>query len=344
MDNLCDVVRDLLPLYVDGACSEGSRRTVEEHIAACPECAGMLEKLRDSACEDSLRQETAAVLAPRKWRNRAFAASCTLAAFLCVPACLAAAMGRGPGADFPLSWLYLLAPSLLVVMSATMLPLRSRRYTGRWTLLGYTASLLLLLMACCAYTAEGAPEIGGITKMFGLLAVILYVLSVVVIVPWAVRELPLKGAFAGRRWLAALAWDVCFALLMAICAGLMAPASHPAALALGMAGLALAVAGAAYVLVRYLPIAKLARTGLCVTLAGNGICWLEWAFMRLTGAEKNVIAWSRTTTTVILAAATAAGLVLVAAGAWRGWNRDRKHGAAPISGGPGGDAPEEHMQ
>ena len=48
MDNACDVVRDLLPLYVDGVCSEGSRQLAEEHIKSCPSCAKMLEQLRSS--------------------------------------------------------------------------------------------------------------------------------------------------------------------------------------------------------------------------------------------------------------------------------------------------------
>ncbi len=323
MDNdTCDMVRDLLPLYVDGVCSDASRRLVDEHVAGCAACAGMLNKLRDSACEDSLRQEAAAVMAPRRWRNRAFATSCSLAAFLCVPACLAAVLGRGPGADFPLSWFYLLAPSLLVVMSATMLPLRSRRYTGRWTLLGYTASLLLLLLACCAYTAEGAPEVSGTTKLFGWTALALYVLSAVVIVPWALRKLPMQGALAKRRWLAALLWDGLFALLTAICAGLIAPGGMP--LVLGILGLLAASAGTVYVLDRYLPIARTARLGLCVTFAGNALCWLAGAFMRLVGASESVAGWSRTITTVLLVLSTAAGLVLVADGVWKAYRRSVK--------------------
>ena len=33
MKNSCDVIRDLLPLYADDACSQESRRVVEEHLA-----------------------------------------------------------------------------------------------------------------------------------------------------------------------------------------------------------------------------------------------------------------------------------------------------------------------
>ena len=41
----CEMIRDLLPLYVDGVCSELSKKTVSEHLAECMECAAELEKM-----------------------------------------------------------------------------------------------------------------------------------------------------------------------------------------------------------------------------------------------------------------------------------------------------------
>lgn len=41
----CEIMRDLLPLYADGVCSEESRKTVSEHLAECEECCEMLKKL-----------------------------------------------------------------------------------------------------------------------------------------------------------------------------------------------------------------------------------------------------------------------------------------------------------
>lgn len=38
----CNIVRDLLPLYHDGACSQESRRAVEEHLAGCGTCRRLL--------------------------------------------------------------------------------------------------------------------------------------------------------------------------------------------------------------------------------------------------------------------------------------------------------------
>lgn len=34
----CEIIRDLLPLYQDGVCSEESRKTVEEHLQICETC------------------------------------------------------------------------------------------------------------------------------------------------------------------------------------------------------------------------------------------------------------------------------------------------------------------
>jgi len=34
----CDLMRDLLPLYLDGVCSEESRKAVEAHLSECPGC------------------------------------------------------------------------------------------------------------------------------------------------------------------------------------------------------------------------------------------------------------------------------------------------------------------
>lgn len=42
----CDIIRDLLPSYVDEVCSERSRAVVEEHVGECAACRSLLERQR----------------------------------------------------------------------------------------------------------------------------------------------------------------------------------------------------------------------------------------------------------------------------------------------------------
>lgn len=44
----CEMVKDLLPLYVDDVASDTSRRYVEEHIATCEECKRLLEQMQST--------------------------------------------------------------------------------------------------------------------------------------------------------------------------------------------------------------------------------------------------------------------------------------------------------
>ena len=50
--NKCNLVKDLLPLYVDGALSEDSRALVERHLKGCPSCAEEAEKLKAPVPEE----------------------------------------------------------------------------------------------------------------------------------------------------------------------------------------------------------------------------------------------------------------------------------------------------
>ena len=63
MDKQCEIVQDLLPLYVDGACSESSAAMVKEHLESCPECKTLYEKLCSDTGEGSLKAEMVGVVA-----------------------------------------------------------------------------------------------------------------------------------------------------------------------------------------------------------------------------------------------------------------------------------------
>ena len=45
----CNVVKDLIPLYIDGCCSEESGKAVEEHIKDCDDCKKLFEDMKSSS-------------------------------------------------------------------------------------------------------------------------------------------------------------------------------------------------------------------------------------------------------------------------------------------------------
>ena len=53
MNNECGIVRDLLPLYIDGIASEASREFAEEHLRACADCRNEYERELSSRLDDA---------------------------------------------------------------------------------------------------------------------------------------------------------------------------------------------------------------------------------------------------------------------------------------------------
>lgn len=46
MNCSCGIIDDLLPLYVDGDCSDESKDAIEAHVASCKACRGKLERMQ----------------------------------------------------------------------------------------------------------------------------------------------------------------------------------------------------------------------------------------------------------------------------------------------------------
>ena len=82
----CDLVQDLLPLYLDDACSASSKKVVEEHLAECAACREVVQKLKDHTVEDVIAAESESVLAHHAKRERtaAFKAGVIIAGLLIV--------------------------------------------------------------------------------------------------------------------------------------------------------------------------------------------------------------------------------------------------------------------
>lgn len=59
----CEVIQDLIPLYLDDCCSETSRRLIEEHLEQCAECRKLMQKMgqeiyfEDNETDENIREE-----------------------------------------------------------------------------------------------------------------------------------------------------------------------------------------------------------------------------------------------------------------------------------------------
>ena len=74
MSKQCDIVRDILPLYVDSALRRSKRRDGKEHLNACADCNAIYQKLLSHTSEDVLHEESESVImrheAKEKQRGR----------------------------------------------------------------------------------------------------------------------------------------------------------------------------------------------------------------------------------------------------------------------------------
>ena len=62
MSKKCDIIQDMLPLYVDEVCSEAAAEMVKEHLATCAECNKIYQQMLSHTNEDMLHEESESVV------------------------------------------------------------------------------------------------------------------------------------------------------------------------------------------------------------------------------------------------------------------------------------------
>lgn len=195
----CDVVRDLLPLYADDACSEKSRALVKEHLLECAECRAMLIRLKNTEIEDGLKNEKGTVIqyGVKRFKRRSAAVGSVVSGLFMVPIliCLIVNFVSGPSLD----WFTVVLAALAVAASLTVVPLMVSEDKAFWTLCAFTASLMLLLGVTCLYSGGSWFFIASSACLFGL---------AVVFLPFAMKARPVKRLVGeGNRWLITIGLD-----------------------------------------------------------------------------------------------------------------------------------------
>ena len=70
MKHDCDIVRDLMPLYVDGTASDKSRAMVEEHVGECEPCREMLDEMRQEVAPEPPKAQAEKLVKKIRLRRR----------------------------------------------------------------------------------------------------------------------------------------------------------------------------------------------------------------------------------------------------------------------------------
>lgn len=69
----CEIIKDLLPLYHDGVCSNDSKTMVEEHLANCESCKAELQAMDDELpinnTEQNLNEAESVKKLSRRWKK-----------------------------------------------------------------------------------------------------------------------------------------------------------------------------------------------------------------------------------------------------------------------------------
>lgn len=183
----CDIIRDLLPLYADDACSEKSRALVNGHLLDCAECRAVLQRIKETEIENHLKNEKESVIqyGLTKFRKRTAAVGSAVSGAVLIPILICLYLFGSP-----LGWIDIVLASFCVAASVSVVPIMVREDKYFWTLCAFTGSLMLLLAVVCIHSHGHWFWIAASASLFGLAAVGL---------PFAVKAGPMKKLMGDRE-------------------------------------------------------------------------------------------------------------------------------------------------
>lgn len=254
----CDVVQDLLPLYVDGVCSADSRQLVEAHLVECNDCRAMLADLQESEAEVAFHADAKAVIGAHNKRQSKTA----LALGVLISVFLTGIMGvmlyvtlKG-WSDWQTT--VTVGASLLLLAGLTAVPLlaSSKRLTK--AIVFSTMALILVILCEEAFFGEES----GLETLQIIVATI-FTISLFAF-PVVVRQAHLPEPLCHHKLVITLLWDSLWFVLMMMLLAADAPSEMGFVM---MATLSLvAVAWLVALAVRYLKVHWLAKCGIAVVL------------------------------------------------------------------------------
>ena len=216
MNQNCEMVQDLLPLYLDEVCSDASRDFVGKHLENCPECNAVFMQMCGLNMIERLTEEREGVIShqARATRSKSFKAGMILAAIFLLPIFICLIVNLA--VSHTLSWFFFVPVSIMPVAAVTLIPLMVRENRFFMTTSVCVGSVLLLLAVCAGLTGGG---------WFGIAASALLLGTAVFFLPFLVRRSPLRERLGNHKLLFVLGVDTLLFYLMFFCIAISIGAS-----------------------------------------------------------------------------------------------------------------------
>lgn len=171
MNKECEVIQDLLPLYVDDICSDGSRALVEEHLCTCPACSAVLNKLKNCEIEEKLSGEKEEVISQQAkyFKRKSVVAGMIVAGILFIPilVCLIVNITSGSG----MGWFFVVLTALMLTASLIVAPLLIPKQKAIWTV-SLSTLFYCLMMLSIGNLIGNPPAFWGWTVLISVPALV----------------------------------------------------------------------------------------------------------------------------------------------------------------------------
>lgn len=184
----CNVVKDLIPLYIDKCCSDESAQEVEKHLRECNECKAVFESMNTSIINEQSHNEPLKTTRINDWKASVMQSVLLFASFLIITIGVALEASTPSGFSNGL-WAF----NLVIPATGFMLSLANwyfiRLYKSRKAFSKYSCVFTFLITAC-AYAWAGFHyefSIGdfieiildiGITDFFEMQPVLLFLYGI----------------------------------------------------------------------------------------------------------------------------------------------------------------------
>ena len=318
----CNVIRDLLPLYVDHICSDESRELVDGHLTECRDCSMLLQQMRNTEIETDLKSETEHVIRRQAdfFKRKSAVAGTVIAGIFMIPILVCLIVNLASGAA--LNWFFIVLASLITAASLIVVPLLIPENKLLWTFCAFTVSLILLFGVICIYTHGKWFFITSASVLFGFSVCFL---------PFAVYAKPIRTRIGSQKGLTVMTAITLFFTLMMLSIGIYTKSSEFRKIAPAVSLPFVALSWVLFLLIRYPKFDSLIKAGICTMIIGIFGFYADnlinrWLDIRLPLPVFRPFIWRADTINgnvkwLLLIACAVAGMILTISGLIRSGTR-----------------------